>query len=169
MEHYMSYFNYQVVTHQVFEKTTKASITRTERQTIAGCSLKCHSGHSTEIRIDRSIDRPATRFRVVPFHVQSQTVIASYKPHTWNCLRKLVPVLRFPCFIGLDKVRRREMQYFGHVIKADITQRIRCEYVDKSEQEIHQQMRYPDVASLCFATALTFNAPDGGGPLRRSP
>ena len=29
-------------------------------------------------------------------------------------------------------------------------------------------MRYPNVASLCFATPLAFNAPDGGVPLRQS-
>ena len=31
-----------------------------------------------------------------------------------------------------------------------------------TRQETHQQMRYPNVTSLYFATPLAFNAPDGG-------
>ena len=33
----------------------------------------------------------------------------------------------------------------------------------------HQEMRYPNVTSLYFATPLAFNAPDGGVSLGRSP
>jgi len=38
-----------------------------------------------------------------------------------------------------------------------------------NKQETHQEMRDPNVTSLYFATPLTFNAPDRGVPLGRSP
>ena len=34
----------------------------------------------------------------------------------------------------------------------------------KVEQETHQEMRYPNVTSLYFATSLAFNAPTDGFP-----
>ena len=37
----------------------------------------------------------------------------------------------------------------------------------KNAQETHQEMRYPNVTSLYFATTLAFNAPDGVVPLRK--
>ena len=36
-------------------------------------------------------------------------------------------------------------------------------------QDTHQEMRYPNVTSLYFATPLAFNAPNGAVPLGRSP
>jgi len=37
------------------------------------------------------------------------------------------------------------------------------------EQETHQEIRYPNVTSLYFATPLAFNTPDGGVPQGQSP
>ena len=36
-------------------------------------------------------------------------------------------------------------------------------------QDTHQEMRYPNVTSLYFATRIAFNAPHGGVPLGQSP
>jgi len=38
-----------------------------------------------------------------------------------------------------------------------------------NRQKTHQEMRYPNMTSLYFATPLAFNASDGGIPLGRSP
>ena len=53
-------------------------------------------------------------------------------------------------------------------ISVNISQ-VNCHKYRDREQDTRQEMRYPNVTLLNFATALAFNALDGEVPLERSP